>query len=204
MSQSKASYGVNTPKDSARSRRVEHDDQPEEAGDQPVEPACRTREVGRGIDRREWREIPYSERILAFYEPCEWDECYPDGPPDVEEVATVVRSCHSPTVFHRSRHETENSQTDAVADPHSTGVSITTLTDLTEGECVVWDKQSTPRRVIETATGSDGTVRLRGPSGGEYTVEARPGSTQAYAIYPAIGLVSSLRVVTADETVEAV
>lgn len=204
MSQSKTSYGTELRKGTARSRDARHTNQPETTDSEPVEPACRTREVGRAVERREWREIPYSERILAFYEPCEWDECYPDGPPDEEEVATVVRSCHAPTAFHRSRHKAESCQQEADADPHSRGVSITMLSDLQEGEGVVWDDQSTPRRVIETATGSDDTARLRGPSGGTYTIEARPGSTQPYAIYPAVGLVSSIRVVTADDAIEAV
>jgi hypothetical protein len=203
MSQSKTNSGVHSPKDTARSRRVS-DSQPEETGDSDtVEPACRTRKVGRGIDRREWREVSYSERLLGFYEPCEWDECFPDGPPDAGEISTVVRSCHSPTAIHRSR-KPENTQQEADAHPHSRNESITTLGDLTEGESVIWENQSTPRRVIETATGPDDTARLRGPSGGEYTIEARPGSTQAYAIYPAIGLVSDIWVVTASDAIEAV
>jgi len=199
MSQSKTYSGVHLPKDTARSRCVSDSQQEDTRDSNTIEPACRTRKVGRGVDRREWREVSYSERLLGFYEPCEWDECFPDGPPDAEETSTVVRSCHSPTVIHRSgTGENAQQEADAHAHPHSKSESITTLDDLTEGESVIWENQSTPRRVVETATEPDDTARLRGPSGGEYTIEARPGSTQMYAIYPAIGLVSDIWVVVGD------
>jgi hypothetical protein len=212
MSQSKTYSGVHSPKDTARSRRVEHDNQPEETGDSDtVEPACRAREIGRGAERRKWRETPYNGRIRAFYEACEW--CYPDSHPD-DETETVVRSCREPTRYHRPRHEGEPcEQTDAPeTDTDGTRISqdaiepigaISSLTDLQEGQRVVLESRKQPLRVIKGTSEPDGSVTLRGPSGGEYQIEGRPEYSQPYYI-PKTGYLSEIIRVRVTIPVEAV
>ncbi|GAA0460248.1 hypothetical protein GCM10008985_15870 [Halococcus dombrowskii] len=192
MSQSKTTYGAELPKGTARSRRAEHDNQTETADDSDtVEPACRTRKVGRGVDRREWREMPYDGRTRTFYDPCEWPECYPDGPPD-DETETVIRSCRKPTSYHRPREDGEPCEYEADApetNTDSTHISrdaiepigaISLLTDLQEGHRVIWESRTYPLRVTATASKLDGTIGLCGPSGGEYQIEGRPEYRQPY------------------------
>ena len=152
MSQSKTTYGTKTRKRTARSRRAEHDSHKEDTGsNDAVEPACRTRKIGRGVDRRKWREMPYDGRTRTFYEPCGWPECYPDGPPD-DEIETVVRSCRTPTVYHRPRdddepkHETDapETSTDSTRIPQETIEpigAISSLRDLEEGQRVIWENR---------------------------------------------------------------
>jgi hypothetical protein len=185
MSQSNPSYGVNSPKGTARSRHEQHDNQSEPTPTNPVEPACRARKSGRGAKRREWREMPYDNRTRAFYQPCEW--CYPDNEPNESDVETVIRSCRDPTKYHRPRddHELGNAPTAGPPDAtniQNTGDPIESVTDLRIGQRVIWENREYPLRVVETASKPDGTVALRGHNGGEYQLEGRPKHAQPYYI----------------------
>lgn len=214
MSQSKTSYGAEGRKSTARSRRVQHANKPKTTNSETVEPACRTRSVGRGVDRRKWREMPYDGRTRTFYEACEWPECYPDGPPDDSDTETVVRSCRQPTTYHRLRddgepeHETDDPETSA----NSARISqeaiepigpISSLPDLQEGQRVVLESRAQPLRVTETASEPDGTVGLRGPGGGEYQVEGRPEYPQPYYL-PKAGYLNAIIRVRVEIPAEAV
>ena len=189
MSQSKTSYDANTGKSTARTRRERHDyySDTDGVGKTVPEPACRSRSVGHSIDRREWREISYDERTLVFYRPCSWPECYPDGAPDATKTQTVIRSCHRPTVFHRPR-QLSTSQRSA-----REWQSVTTITDLQEGDEVTWSDQSTPLTVIGTTANPAGEAHLEGREGGSYRIEGRPNKKRPQAVYPAIGIISGLR-----------
>ena len=211
MSQSKTTYGTKTGKRTARSRRAEHDSPDENASDSDtVEPACRTREVGRGVDRREWREMPYDGRTRTFYEPCEWPECYPDGPPD-EETEKVVRSCRTPTSYHRLRdggepceHETDTDSTCIPQDTIEPIEAISSLTNLQEGHRVIWESRESPLCVTEATSEPDGTIGLCGPSGGEYQIEGRPEYRQPYYLtgYGYLSEIIRVRVETRAERVQ--
>jgi hypothetical protein len=184
MSQSRPSYGVKTRKRTARSRHAQHDKQPEETGDSDtVEPACRTREVGRGIDRREWRETSYDGRTRTFFDPCSW--CFPDGHPDASDVDTVVKSCRKPTSYHRPRESNEQT-CDHGGNPEATlqieEDPIESVTDLREGQQVIWDNRERPLWVVAATDEPDGAVGLRGPDGGEYIIEGRPEHREPYYV----------------------
>lgn len=195
MSQSKPSYGVETPKDSARTRRERQNPNPDGKSTEQVEPACRSRAVGHSVEQRDWREVTYNERRLVSYQPCTWPECFPDGPPDASEIETVVRSSHRPTSYHRPR-EGGSDDCDSSAEHEA----VATITDLCEGESVVWEGQRWSMSVTETATKPDGVARLAGSNGGTYRIEGRPDKTQSYAIYPGVGVIADLyRVVSVDD-----
>ena len=204
MSQSKTTYGAELPKGTARSRHAQHDNQPEETGDSnTVEPACRTREVGRGIDRREWRETSYDGSIRVFLDPCLW--CFADGHPDESEVETVVKSCRKPTSYHRLRESAETC--DHGDDPEVTiqikEDPIESVTDLREGQQVIWDDREQPLWVVEATDEPDGTVGLRGPSGGEYIIEGRPEHRKPYYVL-GDGYRSRIIPVRAEKRAEAI
>ncbi|WP_435078449.1 hypothetical protein [Halococcus sp. AFM35] len=201
MSQSNSSYGVKSPKGTARSQDEQHTNQSESTDDESVEPACRTRDVGRGVDRREWREMPYNARMRTFYEPCDWPACYPDGAPDESEIEMVVRSCRAPTVYHRPRDDEPNDETggpETTANgthPSQDAIErlgpISSLADLREGQRVLLQNWQHPLCVTDTASEPDGTVGLRGPEGGEYQVEGRPEFPQPYYLSK-VGYVSEI------------
>jgi hypothetical protein len=194
MSQSKTSYGVKSPKGTARSRHAQHINQSETTSSETIEPACRSRSVGRAVERREWREMPYDGRARAFFEPCGWPECFPDGKPSEDEVETVVRSCGKPTTYHRPRNNKAGCEARTHDEPPETSANSTrisqesiepvgtidTLTELREGQQVIWKTRPTPLRVTEATTEADGTIHLLGPDGGEYTIEGRPDCPHPY------------------------
>lgn len=204
MSHSNSDYGVKSPKGTARSQGEQHDNQSETTDSETVEPACRTVDMGRGVDRREWREMPYVGGTNTFYEPCNWPECYPDGAPDESETETVVRSCRAPTVYHRPRddkpnHETNSPKTAANGthpsqDAIETIGPISSLTELQAGQRVILKNWKHPLCVTDTASEPDGTVGLRGPEGGEYQVEGRPELPQPYYLTKAGYLSEIVRV----------
>lgn len=202
MSQSGSTYKTEQPKDYARTRRERQQTNPgTESVETRVEPACRSRAVGHSVEQRDWREITYNERRLVSYEPCAWPECFPDGPPDATETETVIRSSHRPTVYHRPR-EGGSDDSDSAARTQATveHEPVTTITDLREGEAVVWEGQRWAMSVAETATKPDGVARLAGPNGGTYRIEARPDSPRTYAVYPGVGVVADVhRIVPADD-----
>jgi hypothetical protein len=202
MSQSNLISGFNTPKDSARTRRDRNDSEAKtETGEEKgPEPACRSRSIGHSADKREWREVRYIERRLTCYRPCTWPECFPSGSPDPNEIETVIRSSHCPTVYHRPR-EGGSADCDSVAQSQATveHESVTTITDLREGEAVVWEGQRWSMYVAETATKPDGVARLAGPNGGTYRIEGRPDKTQSYAVYPGVGVVAELYRIVAED-----
>jgi hypothetical protein len=211
MSQSKPSYEVRTPKDSARTRRERQNTNPDtESVETRVEPACRSRAVGHSVEKRNWREVAYDERRLVSYRPCAWPECFPDGAPDITEIETVIRSTHQPTVYHRPRNTESDQSTadgensDGAADASAIGhavttEAITTIAELREGDRVVWEGQSTPMRVDGSADEA-GVVALSGPDGGEYHIEERPEVAQPYYVSPCYGYQSAIgRLVPADD-----
>ena len=211
MSQSKTSYGAELRKGTARSRRVEHDSQLEKSADSDtVEPACRAREIGRGAERRKWRETPYDSRIRAFYEPCEW--CFSNGAPDDSEIETVVRSSREPTSYHRLRSSAESicqaTGGDDRSDTDTDDIQIAedpikSLAELQDGQLVIWENRERPLRVIRTANRPDETITLQGPDGGEYQVEGRPERPRPYYLYGS-GYLSEIIRVRVTIPVEAV
>ena len=204
MSQSKTSYGAKSRKGTARSHREQHTNTVSDSPRKTVEPACRTREVGRGVERREWREMGYNSRTRLFYDPCEW--CYPDGEPDDSKVDTVVRSCRKPTSYHRPRENDESAcehETTTEPDTDLSREPVETISDLQTGEQVIWEDRKRPLRVIGVTADPDGTVTLRGPSGGHYHIEGRPGHRQPYYIL-GDGYRSVIERVRREKRVEAV
>ena len=199
MSQSNSAFGAQDPKGTARSRRVQHANQTN-ATDDTVEPACRARKIGRGVERREWRETPYDTRTLAFYEPCEW--CFPDGAPDENEVEIVVRSCRKPTSYHRPRDSNESTGHVGNHDAIRSVETICSLTDLRKGQQVIWENRAHPLRVVETTNEPNGTVTLRGHNEGKYQIEGRPQHSQPYYITN-YGYRSEVVRVRADDRQEA-
>lgn len=159
------------------------------------EPACWRRRV----DDWSWHVTEFNAAFSGMYGPC--PDCFADGSPDVNEIERVVRSCSYPTTYHRigdparadSEEETGTATvaTQFVTDADA-GESIESVTELEEGDGVLWDGLSTPAVVIEATTEPKGMGRLRGLGGGEYTVEGRPSQTRPIAIYPAIGLVADV------------
>lgn len=213
MSQSKLAYEVrdlegNEQRQRQRQNTSEIKYKPESA--QEPEPACRSRSIGRAADRREWREISYDERLLAFYSPCSWDECFPNGNPDASEIETVIGSRHHPTTFHRPRDSDRprctdgETATDTDTRAHATSREVHDITELEDGDGIVWQGQSTPLTVVSSTDEPSGTIALRGPKNGEYRVKGRPNQPRAIAIYPGIGVIANARVVPADTRTEEV
>ncbi|EMA55986.1 hypothetical protein C451_04531 [Halococcus thailandensis JCM 13552] len=158
--------------------------------------------------------MSYDGRTRTFYDACEWSECYPDGPPDENEIETVVRSCRKPTTYHRPRDDSELCEHETDAPETSTNDtrisqdaieligSISSLTDLEEGQRVIWPNREQPLRVTKTTGKPDGMVGLQGPIGGEYQVEGRPEYPQPYYL-PKAGYVSAIIRVRVAISVEA-
>lgn len=210
MSQSNSHSGPQQPKGTARTHRQRSNTSKkskESESDDVPKPACRSRSTGACIGHREWREVPYSDRVLSSYTACAWPECFPNGPPDAAEIETVVRSCSHPTSYHRVSHANEDSQelecesgTDesqipvaSRLDGDDTCESLGALSELQVGNGVIWNGQSTPMYVVETASEPSEAVRLRGPEGGNYTIEWRPDQVRSYAIYPGVGVAKDVR-----------
>ena len=205
MSQSKSAYRVQRPKGNGQRQCQQQGQSSTGTGsDQHPEPACWRRRV----DDWEWHETEYTAAFGAMYDPC--PECFADGPPDAGELEMVVRSCSYPTSYHRvgdPAHADSDAETGTATGPSrfenatiETQRVITDITDFEEGDGVLWEGQSTPLTVVDSATESSGTVRLRGPNGGEYQVTNRPSQSHPLAIYPGIGLASDVcRIVPADD-----
>ena len=207
MSQSKSAYETQNPKGNGQRHCQQQRQSSTETGTDPSpEPACRSRYV----DDWEWIEIPCTTALTASYTPCEWDECFGDGPPDVDELETVVRSRRYPSVFHRchtdhSTHESDDPATeDGLTNTHpvfETNASekrepVESITDLHEGDGVTWTALGTSLAVVER-TESAG-IRLEGPAGGEY--ELRKRYDEALVVYPGHGRIDDLtRVVPVDD-----
>lgn len=185
MSQSKSVYGVESPKDSARAHRHSPDTSGAVTDDEP-EPACRSRANGRSIERREWCVKPFTDGIREFYEPCRW--CFSDGPPDVGDIEKIVRSSRHPTVYHRpqtpdcdsatEQHDHSDSEADCVATVRE---SIGEITELGNGDGIVWEGRTTPPKVVGTTTDPSGTVLLEGPIS-QYVLEGRPNCPRQFYI----------------------
>lgn len=208
MSQSKTSYGAKQRKSTARSRRARHTNKSETTANKTVEPACPSRSVGHSIEKRDWVEKSYTERFREFYQPCEWPECFADGHPDVGDIEKVVRSTHHPTTYHRPRNDEPTCEHETTAPETDTGHTrilqpIKTITDLEEGQRVVWENRKQPLCVVEATTKPDGTVSLRGPGGGEYQVEGRPEYPQPYYL-PKTGYLSEIIRVRVETRAEKV
>ena len=187
MSQSNSKSGPQSPKDSARAQRRRPDTSGEATNDEP-EPACRSRVNGRSADQREWCDKPFTDGIREFYQSCEWSECFPDGPPDVDGIETIVRSARKPTVYHRPRETTNTGNTDhddaggqlkEAAQPVREPISA--ITELREGENIVWNGKTTPVEIVETTIDPSGTVLLAG-SNSKYRLEGRPECARPFYI----------------------
>jgi hypothetical protein len=207
MSQSKPSYGVSTPK-GTENEYCQHQNtsvaKENARAESEPEPACWRRRV----DDWEWHETEFNAAFAGMYGSC--PDCFDGGPPDVDELETVVRSCSYPSSYHRV-FDPVHADSDAETGT-ATGSSrfenatieaqrvITDITKFEEGDGVLWKGQSTPLTVVDSATEASGTVRLRGPNGGEYQVTNRPNHSQPIAIYPGFGLASDVcRIVPADD-----
>jgi hypothetical protein len=202
MSQSKSSYGARAPKGSENEHcHPKKNAAARESGDgsqtaAEPEPACQCRYV----DEWEWVEIPYTAALAASYNACKWDECFADGPPDVDSVETVIRSRRYPTVFHSVDHQPtrdrENVESvwnhpfeSADLDESKTeSESVESITELCVGDGVAWDCLETPLVVIERNE-ANGVV-LKGPAGGEYQLRARYDG--ALVVMPGRGCVEGL------------
>lgn len=217
MSQSGQPYEAESPKRTARThrRRPDTSDKTTDTESDPdpkPEPACRYGHA----DDWDWHAIPFTVAFAGFYDPCSRPECFSSGPPDANEIETVVRSCSYPTKYHRARksadepRDTARENSDRTTGP-VTGASrfadtdtsarkpLNNITELEEGNGVSWNGQSTPLLVVEAAAEPSGTVRLRGSNGGEYSVEWRPEQARSHAVYPGIGIVTDLcRIVPAN------
>jgi hypothetical protein len=203
MSQSKHSYGVEDPKDSARTHRRRPDRSAETGDSGPApQPACRSRHV----EKWDWRAIPYTDRVLASYRLCEWPECFGDDPPDAT-TETVIRSQRAPTVIHRP-HEPDTHSHEATDESHGHDEhtdarafeiegsledyqSVTTVAELRLGDGVIWESLDTPKVVIERNDESP-AVTLEGPAGGEFVLRERYDCT--LVAYPGHGCVSVSRI----------
>ena len=197
MSQSKPSYGVRTPKSSENEHcQSQNTNAAERESGEAPEPACWRRRV----DDWQWYEAEFIAAFAEMYSPC--PECFSDGPPDVDELESVVRSRSYPSSYHRVF---DPARADSDAETETTTMSsrfenltietqrvITDITELEEGDGVLWKGQSTPLTVVDSTVDTGGTVRLRGPNGGEYRVTNRPNHSHPIAIYPGIGLASDV------------
>lgn len=193
MSQSGPAYEDKSPKGIARAhrRRPDTSDETSETETEP-EPACRSRAVGHSVERREWRAKPYSDRLNAFYAPCAWSECFPNGPPDVSDIETVVRSSHHPTTYHRLREtetvcepESDHNHGDSVGDLANSQTireSVGNIAELRDGDSITWSGLAAVAEVVESATDPSGVVVLVGSKGTEYVLEGRPECARAFYI----------------------
>lgn len=69
-----------------------------------VETACRVTIGGEGENRdNEWVREPVTERLLTWYEPCTYDQCFPDGVIDVDVVVKKKRRRSTSPSLHRPR-----------------------------------------------------------------------------------------------------
>ena len=191
MSQSKPSYGAEAPKGTARKHRQRANTSQNQSDEAEPEPACPSRSVGHSVEKREWREIAYRERMIGSYRPCKWPECFGGCPPDANEIESVVLSCRHSTAYHRPRDDdTEpaesrsgNTRIETVpVSQDATRESIDTIADLRDGDGVTWEGQATPMLVIGPTEDPAGVVNLVGPGGGEYHIEGRPGYPRPYYV----------------------
>lgn len=155
------------------------------------------------VDSLEWRETPYTASLVEFHPPCSSPECFPQEAPDPSSLDVVIRSRHYPTVFHRPRSDcadevSSNDSTDRFAD--SEPESLTSITELSLGDGVVWGASKLPLIVEETTSDPSGEITLRGPDGGEYFLEGRPDGTDA--VYPGYGCVPGLQRLPSDSPEE--
>ena len=201
MAQSGPSYGVEQPKSNAHVQNH----RPTETTANP-QPAC----CAAGRDETEWRAPPYVETLGEFYEPCQRSECFGGGKPNPTTIKRVIISRHFPSVFHRVQEHEEANPTltgqDKTTDNRlfsalvfEEGEPVATLTDLSEGDGVVWNTPQIPLTVVGPAA-----IDLRGPAGGEYTLIEAEGSDAAYAIYDGYGCVSGVSRVPARDRPEGV
>lgn len=199
MSQSNLSYKTERPKGIAREHRHQQPNT-DETAKAATEPAC----WRHSASDWKWHEVQFTAAYAAIHDPC--SECFPDGPPEVCTLETVVRSCSYPVKYHRPRdtdrttspeplHEVNGreSGTRPQFGEEATSKSLSGITELQEGDGVLWDGQSTPLVVTEPATTPDGKVALVGPNGGEYQIEGRPECTRAYYISPGYACQRNLR-----------
>lgn len=171
-----------------------------EESDRSCLPAC---PMG-AVESLEWRETPYTASLEEFHPPCSSPECFPKGTPDPSELDDVVRSRHYPTVFHRPRsdcmdEEISDDPADRFAD--SDPLELTSITELSRGDGVVWGASKLPLVVEETTTDPSGEIQLRGPDGGEYVLEGRPEGIDA--VYPGYGCVPGLKWLPSDSLEES-
>jgi hypothetical protein len=194
MSQSKSSYGAKSPK-GTENEYCQHQNtsvaKANARAESVPEPACWRRRV----DDWNWHETEFNAAFAGMYGSC--PDCFDGGPPDVDEIERVVRSCSYPTTYHRVNSETdtreqqrermnngEETETTAVVPRFDIREEICDITDLHEGDGVVWEGKSTPLLVLESTTEADGVVMSRGPNGGEYRIEGRPNLSRPYYIRP--------------------
>ena len=182
MSQSNSAFGTQDPKGTARERRRRQE--PTANTDETApEPAC----WRHNVSDTEWHEPPFTAAYREIHDPC--SDCFPNGPPGVEDLETVVRSRSHPTAYHRPRDATPDTRHDP---PETKGEeseievheAISSVTDLKQGDGVLWQGQSTPMLVVEIAAKPDGSVRIRGPGGGNYQIEGRPEHRRPFYIRP--------------------
>jgi hypothetical protein len=156
------------------------------------QPACPT--TARGTQK--WRETEYTDALSGFFDPC--SECFPQGV-DVTTLDRVVLSRSHGCSFHRpAAKQSESANVAVVSDGGSisnpfTGcerVPITAVADLCPGDGVIWDDVTQPLLVHDRA--DTDIVHLRGPDGGDYYLEIRPGK-MANVVNPGHGKVSALR-----------
>src|SRR5699024_72912 len=101
MSQSKPSYGPARPKGIARERRHQQPANTDGAAEAATEPAC----WRHSASDWEWHEVQFTAAYAEIHDPC--TECFPDGPPELRTLETVVRSCSYPVKYHRPREAAE-------------------------------------------------------------------------------------------------
>ena len=200
MSQSNSSYRTERPKGIAREHRHRQPATTDDTAEATTEPAC----WRHSASDWEWHEVQFTAAYAAIHDPC--SECFPDGSPEVSTLETVVRSCSYPVKYHRPRDTDETnpsgpspetngreSGTGPQFGDEATSKSLNSITELQEGDGVLWQGQSTPLVVVEPATTPDGTISLVGPNGGEYHIEGRPECARAYYISPGYACQRELR-----------
>ncbi len=213
MSQSGYGYDAQDPKDSARTQSPRPDTSGDTTNeDSNPEPACPSRVNGRSADQREWCVKSFTDGIREFYQPCGWSECFPTGPPDVDDIEKIVRSSRKPTVYHRPRETTDGSHCTDLEHNHNASNQpqeeiqtvrepIATITELDNGDSVIWNGVATPATVVGTTTDPNGTVLLAGTNS-EYSLEGRPECARAFYIQHFGCRNKIARVVSADNRVE--
>ena len=202
MSQSNPSYRTERPKGIAHECRHQQPANTGKTAEVAIEPAC----WRHSASDWEWHKVQFTAAYATIHDPC--SECFPKGSPEVRTLETVVRSCSYPVKYHRPRdadetnptgasHKVESGESETAAQfgesAIDTSESISCITELQEGDGVLWQGQSTPLVVVEPATTPDGTVSLIGPDGGEYRIEGRPECTRAYYISPGYACQRELR-----------